>query len=181
MSYVPWHGCSYSHSATLQDSVLTGSRFPNRTNSPTPSSTSQSLALQRDNPSTQPDVVANRRDHNARISYFDPSNQATVERLIIDAAETQLDGEGEDENAQAILTNVEEMIEGYEWASEDAISRKMTKGAVDLIEARLSDELMALEKVNEAISYMRINFISIYFPRQTFTRFLNLMIVLHWL
>ncbi|KAF8807747.1 exocyst complex component, sec3 subunit [Phlegmacium glaucopus] len=134
--------------AAPQGSALTRSRFPNRTNSPTPSLTSRSLALQRDYPSTPLDVVANRRDQNARISYFDPSNQATVDRLITGAAETQLDGEGEEENVQATLTNVEEMIEGYEWASENTISRKTTKGAVDLIEARLLDELMALEKAN---------------------------------
>jgi len=71
------------------------------------------------------------------------------------------------------------MIEGYEWASEDAIGRKMAKGAVDLIEARLLNELMALEKVNKTLCSMRLKFM--YFPRQTFTRFLNLMIVLHLL
>lgn len=93
------------------------------------------------------DVVANRGGHNARISYFDPSNQATVDRLIVDAPEPELDGEGEEENAQATLANVEEMLEGYEWVSEDVIGRKLSKGAVDLIEARLLDELTALEKV----------------------------------
>lgn len=179
MHSLPWHSCSYFYSAAPQGSAITRPRFPNRTNSPTPSFKSRSLALQRDNPSTPLDVVANRRDHNARISYFDPSNQAAVDRLIAGAAETQLDGEGEEENAQATLTNVEEMIEGYEWASEDAIGRKMAKGAVDLIEARLLNELMALEKVNKTLCSMRLKFM--YFPRQTFTRFLNLMIVLHLL
>ena len=118
--------------------------------------TPRSLARQRDNPLTPLDVVANRRDHNARISYFDPSNQATLDRLIADAPETEIDGEGEEENAQATLANVEEMIEGYEWASEDAIGRKMAKGAVDLIEARLLDELMALEKVTKTICWIEI-------------------------
>ena len=60
----------------------------------------------------------------ARISYFDPSNQATVDRFIVDAPETELDGEGEEENAQATLANVEEMMEGYEWVSENVIGRK---------------------------------------------------------
>jgi hypothetical protein len=113
--------------------------------------TSRTLAYQRDTPSTPLDIVTNRRDHNARISYFDPSNQATVDRLIVDSQETELDGEGEEENAQATLANVEEMIEGYEWVSENVISRKLSKGAVDLIEARLLDELMALEKVTKTI------------------------------
>ncbi|EEB87440.1 hypothetical protein MPER_15204, partial [Moniliophthora perniciosa FA553] len=45
------------------------------------------------------------------------------------------------------MESVEEMIEGYEWASDDVIGRKTARGAADLIEARLLDELMALEKV----------------------------------
>lgn len=88
-----------------------------------------------------------RRDQNARISYFDPSNQATLDRLIL-GADTQAEIDGEEENAQATLGNVEEMIEGYEWASDDVVGRKMARGAVDMIEARLLDELMALEKAN---------------------------------
>jgi exocyst complex component 1 len=127
------------------------------------------------------DVVANRGGHNARISYFDPSNQATVDRLIVDAAEPELDVEGEEENAQATLANVEEMLEGYEWVSENVIGRKMSKGAVDLIEARLLDELLALEKVTKISFNLRLNFIFNYFSRQTFTRFSNLMIAFHWL
>ena len=98
------------------------------------------------NTSEQSEANVSRRDQNARISYFDPSNQALLDRLIL-GADTQTDIDGEEENAQATLANVEEMIEGYEWASDDVIGRKMTKGAVDLIEARLLDELMALEKV----------------------------------
>ena len=152
----PWSSCSYCYSAAPQDSATTRSHLPNRTNSPAPSLTSRSFAYQRDNPSTLLDVVANRRDHNARISYFDPSNQATVDRLIVDAPEIELDGEGEEESAQATLANVEEMIEGYEWVSENVIGRKMTKGAVDLIEARLLDELMALEKVIETICKIKV-------------------------
>ena len=41
------------------------------------------------------------------------------------------------------------MLEGYEWFSENVIGRNLLKGAVDLIEARLLDELMALEKVTK--------------------------------
>jgi hypothetical protein len=46
------------------------------------------------------------------------------------------------------MTSVEEMLEGYEWASDDVIGRKTARGTADLIEARLLDELMALEKAN---------------------------------
>ncbi|KDR85366.1 hypothetical protein GALMADRAFT_234191 [Galerina marginata CBS 339.88] len=113
--------------------------------SPTPSSRSRIPRV--DNNSVASDTNPARRDQNARISYFDPSNQALLDRLIL-GADTQNDVDGEEENAQATLANVEEMIEGYEWASDDVIGRKMTRGAVDLIEARLHDELMALEKAN---------------------------------
>lgn len=46
------------------------------------------------------------------------------------------------------MTSVEEMLEGYEWASDDVMGRKASRGTADLIEARLLDELMALEKVD---------------------------------
>lgn len=115
--------------------------------SPTPSTRSRNIPSKSENKSNGPEANAQRRDQNARISYFDPANQATLDRLIL-SADTQIDGEGEEENAQATLTNVEEMIEGYEWTGDDVIGRKTAKGAVDLIEARLLDELMALEKVS---------------------------------
>lgn len=88
-----------------------------------------------------------RRDQNARISFFDPVNQAMLDRLLL-GNEPQGDVEGDEESARATLASVEEMIEGYEWASDDVIGRKMTKGAVDMIEARLLDELTALEKAS---------------------------------
>ncbi|KAF8917639.1 exocyst complex component Sec3-domain-containing protein [Mucidula mucida] len=86
-----------------------------------------------------------RREQNARISYFDPANQAMIDRLIGGANDAEA---GEEENTQATMANVEEMIEGYEWASEDVFGRKTARGAAELIEARLLDELMALEKAN---------------------------------
>ncbi|KAF5384820.1 hypothetical protein D9615_001378 [Tricholomella constricta] len=97
---------------------------------------------------TTSDGPAFRRDQNARISYYDPANQAALDRLISGGSGIDADVEGEDENASATMTNVEEMIEGYEWASDDVITRKSSRGAADLIEARLLDELMALEKAN---------------------------------
>jgi exocyst complex component 1 len=68
----------------------------------------------------------------------------TIDRLISGSD----DIDGDEENAQATMTTVEEMIEGYDWASDDIISRKAPRGAADLIEARLLDELTALEKVS---------------------------------
>ncbi|KAG6830301.1 hypothetical protein H0H92_001379 [Tricholoma furcatifolium] len=96
-----------------------------------------------------------RRDHNARISFYDPANQATLDRLISEGG-INIETEGEDENASATIANVEDMIEGYEWASDDVITRKSSRGAADLIEARLLDELLALEKsVSDDIVYIQ--------------------------
>ncbi|KAF8973564.1 exocyst complex component Sec3-domain-containing protein [Flammula alnicola] len=131
------------------ESLAVRPRVPSRTNnaSPPPSTRSRNMPSRVENTSVTADTNVVRKDQNARISYFDPSNQAMLDRLII-GADNQTEVEGEEENAQATLANVEEMIEGYEWASDDVIGRKMTRGAVDLIEARLLDELMALEKAN---------------------------------
>lgn len=93
-----------------------------------------------------------RRDPNARVSFFDPANQATLDRLLSgdmllkdDFDEGAGEGEVAEETAQAMLNSVEEMLEGYEWASGElfAPGRETT----DQIEARLLRELMALEKV----------------------------------
>lgn len=121
---------------------------PSMNASPISSIRSQKPTVRAEEFSTQQDGPSLRRDQNARISYFDSTNQATLDRLVSIAPDSHLNVEAEEEDVQDTLTNVEEMIEGYEWASEDVISRKTTKGAVDLIEARLLDELMALEKAN---------------------------------
>ena len=89
----------------------------------------------------------NRKDSKTRISFFDSANQGVIERLLVDDAGSQSTIEGEEETAQAIMSNVEDMLEGYDWASDDVIGRKHAKGTVDLIEARLTGELMALENV----------------------------------
>jgi hypothetical protein len=57
------------------------------------------------------------------------------------------DPEGEEDGTQDIMANVEEMLEGYEWASDDILGRTRSRGAVDQVAARLQDELMALDKV----------------------------------
>ncbi|KZT30718.1 hypothetical protein NEOLEDRAFT_1126325 [Neolentinus lepideus HHB14362 ss-1] len=98
-----------------------------------------------------------RRDHNARISFFDPANQAALDRLL-SAGETLPNTsssgqegapvETEEETAQATMANVEEMLEGYEWASEDIMGRQRVRSAADQIEAKLSSELTALDNAN---------------------------------
>lgn len=86
-----------------------------------------------------------KRDPNARISFFDHANQAALDRLLSQGA---TEGEGEEESTQATMASVEEMIEGYEWVSDDIIGRRTVRGAAELIEARLLDELTALDKAS---------------------------------
>ncbi|KAJ7357195.1 exocyst complex component sec3 subunit [Mycena albidolilacea] len=119
-----------------------------RAPSPSPSTRAPSPSVPRTTPKRNGTVGPDgggRREQNARISFFDPGNQAALDRLII-SAPNEVDGE--EESAQATMSNVEEMIEGYEWAIDDVIGRKSGRGAADLIEARLLDELLALDKAN---------------------------------
>ncbi|KAF9814500.1 hypothetical protein IEO21_05051 [Rhodonia placenta] len=115
--------------------------------------------LPRKTPSRAPSMApgdSGQRRENARVSFFDPANQATLNRLLSGdvVIHDDADGDGvgsdigEDESAQATLDSMEEMLEGYEWASDDFMGRTSVTGAADRIEARLLDELMALEKAN---------------------------------
>ncbi|KAJ7225687.1 exocyst complex component sec3 subunit [Mycena pura] len=129
-------------STTVSTSRSSPSRAPSRAPSPSPKTTKRSGTV------APTDGVSSRRDQstqNARVSFFDPGNQAALDRLIT-AGSTDVDGE--EESAQSVMSNVEEMIEGYEWAIDDVIGRKSARGAADLIEARLLDELLALDKAN---------------------------------
>lgn len=69
--------------------------------------------------------------------------------VLHEAVDEEGDGAGvvEDESARATLESVEEMLEGYEWASDDILGRRALTGTVEQMEARLLDELMALDKV----------------------------------
>ncbi|KAI6153692.1 exocyst complex component Sec3-domain-containing protein [Pisolithus tinctorius] len=89
-----------------------------------------------------------RREHSNRVSFFDPANQAAIGRLVAGDLGEEEDVEGGQETSQAAMLSVEEMLEGYDWASDDMFDRKSTRGAADLVEARLLDELTALEKAN---------------------------------
>lgn len=106
-----------------------------------------------------------RRDPNARISFFDPANQALLDRLLSSAtgpssstgkptetsppvgAEDEEEIEDEGENTQATLADIEEMLDGYEWLGEGMGLLKTSKGPADHIESRLLDELLQLERV----------------------------------
>ncbi|KAJ6519655.1 exocyst complex component sec3 subunit [Mycena sanguinolenta] len=142
---------SLSVNRPSKDSPVTpASAYPSSARAPSPTpSRAPSPSVSRTTPkragTVAPSDATSRRDQNARISFFDPGNQAALDRLII-SAPNEVDGE--DESAQATMSNVEEMIEGYEWAIDDVIGRKSARGAADLIEARLLDELLALDKAN---------------------------------
>lgn len=78
----------------------------------------------------------------------------------------------EEENAQETMASLEEMLEGYEWASDSGLGNGKAKGTVDQIEARLLDELMALDKVS-LMSLIITNLLTLR-ERQISTRLLNL-------
>lgn len=116
-----------------------------------------------------------RREHNNRVSFFDPANQVALDRLVAGDWGSEEDAEGAEETAEETMISVEEMLEGYEWASDDMFGRKSAKGAADLVEARLLDELMALEKVGRP-TFNRFSSPSNSFVRLTYTLSWNLMI-----
>ncbi|KAF9270059.1 hypothetical protein L218DRAFT_888394 [Marasmius fiardii PR-910] len=121
-----------------------GTNTPPRSRPESPASSVRSRKHRTPAPVAHSEPTLPRREQNIRITFFDPANQAAIDRLLVGPNEA----EGEEENAVATMSNVEEMIEGYEFASDDVIGRKTARGAADLIEARLLDELMALEKAN---------------------------------
>lgn len=116
-----------------------------------------------------------RREHNNRVSFFDPANQIALDRLVAGDWGSEEDAEGAEETAEKTMISVEEMLEGYEWASDDILGRKSVKGAADLVEARLLDELMALEKVCY-LTFDRLSSTSNSLVRLTYTLSWNPMI-----
>jgi hypothetical protein len=139
-----------SPATSINRSVSAGITHPSDyRRSPSPAVSSGSKARTRTQsrgPNVPLEQAQLRRDQNARISFFDPANQSALDRLIFRGSGTS-DPDGEEETTQDIMASVEEMLEGYEWASDDILGRSRSKGAVDQIAARLLDELMALEKV----------------------------------
>ena len=115
-----------------------------------------------------------RRDPKARISFFDPANQALLDRLLFSESavspqpvlpaskDNRHEGEdraihmnevGYDEDLEeegdtvaSMLGNIEEMLEGYEWIG-DGLASRTRKGPTEAIESRLLDELLLLERV----------------------------------
>ncbi|KAL4069753.1 exocyst complex component Sec3-domain-containing protein [Scleroderma yunnanense] len=127
------------------------SAYPTTAGIPPPSHTESPNSFQsasRANTPKPPEPQHTRREHNKRVSFFDPANQVSISRLVAGELGDKEDAEGVEEATQATILNVEEMLEGYDWASDDMFGRKSTRGAADLVEARLLDELTALEKAN---------------------------------
>ncbi|EGO30577.1 hypothetical protein SERLADRAFT_364519 [Serpula lacrymans var. lacrymans S7.9] len=89
-----------------------------------------------------------REYNNNRVSFFDHANQALLDRLVAGDFGIDDEDEGQQETVQAIMASVEDMLEGYEWASDDVLGKNTARKAADLVEARLLDELTALEKAN---------------------------------
>lgn len=142
-------------------------------------------------PSTLPSALATSlplrpvdtsHSRNARISFFDPPNQALLDRLLatdsaIVASSSVVGGDNEEESVRATLTNVEEMLDGFEWATEDIFGKGSRglglgaglagKGSAEQIEARLLDELMALEKVLFVVNNHYLSLIWCFYRRMS--------------
>jgi hypothetical protein len=91
-----------------------------------------------------------RKDPYARISFYDPANQAAADRLLMAGNDKGL---REEESNEATIANIEEMLDGYEWNSVGTLGIwGESEGAADQIEARLLKELSALDAVSNQIS-----------------------------
>lgn len=153
---VPFASSSSASSSLAAPSPV--SAYPHTPETARPRNLSSSPGMRPRQLSIGPDGPSNsqtRREPNSRVSFFDPANQAVLDRLLsgdITLQDYKEEGGEEgtevgEETAQAMLTSVEEMLEGYEWASGDFMAGT-PRGTTDQVEARLMDELMALEKVN---------------------------------
>lgn len=172
---------SYAPEPTLE--IGGRQRGPSRTASPAPSSNSKrSQRSRREAPSPEPSLPAAprinrlpssgqaiRKEANTRISFFDPGNQAALDRLLFASAiasgnqttspdanaDTTVQQSGDTDDVEweegdtvaATLTNIEEMLEGYEWIG-NGRSMSSNKGEGEHIESRLLDELLLLERVS---------------------------------
>ena len=133
----------------------------------------------------------NPHSRNARISFFDPPNQALLDRLLatdsaIIANSGARGGDNEEESVRATLTSVEEMLDGFELATEDLFGKSSRgrlglgasvagTGSAEQIEAQLLDELMALEKVGSRVQQL-FYAVQLVFHRRTYTRSSSLTI-----
>ncbi|KDQ19898.1 hypothetical protein BOTBODRAFT_27319 [Botryobasidium botryosum FD-172 SS1] len=91
-----------------------------------------------------------RGDPTARVSFFDPGNQSALDRLLAQDTNQLSPGTDDDLGADA-MAYVEDMLESLEWgdlSGNGQAKQRMARGAADQIEARLLDELTALEKAN---------------------------------
>ncbi len=105
-------------------------------------------------PSERPDSGA--PDPQASNKVVD---RPTVEPSELNGVDDELLSPDDEYSAEGTMANVEEMIDEFEWniihvGSDDSTGsaatmrgRKRARAAADQIEARLQDELMALEKV----------------------------------
>jgi hypothetical protein len=154
----------FVHTSSPLSATPTVAQLP-RSESPVSVRSQQSQKLPSSKSIPTPEPPQPRREHNNRVSFFDPLNQAALDRLV--AGDYPEDGSaGEEETSQATMASVEEMLEGFEWASDDFFGKKNAKGAADLVEARLLDELIALEKVNQALEKPHVSQLLIHVPGQ---------------
>jgi hypothetical protein len=97
--------------------------------------------------SASPDALSQRR-----VSFNPPPLTTAYSRDVLLTSRPGLFGalsehDDPDEAGDAIMANVEEMIEGFDWTAVTSSSGERSKGT-DAIEGRLLDELTALENVS---------------------------------
>ncbi|ORY34282.1 exocyst complex component Sec3-domain-containing protein [Naematelia encephala] len=92
---------------------------------------------------------------NRRASFHPPPlNTAFSREVLLTSRTGLLPGaagltiDGDDQQDDAILSNVEEMLEGFEWTAAGGADIGRKKGSADAIEGRLLDELAALDSAN---------------------------------
>jgi len=100
--------------------------------------------------STTPDLLASQQ---RRVSFHPPPLTTAYSRDVLLTSRTGMFGaigedDDPDEAGDAIMSNVEEMIEGFDWTAATVGGADRSK---DVIEGRLLDELAALESVSLGI------------------------------
>lgn len=90
-----------------------------------------------------------------RVSFHPPPLTTAYSRDVLLTsrtgylgAEIMLADDDDDEAGDAIMANVEEMIEGFDWTAATAATGEARSKGTDAIEGRLLDELSALESAN---------------------------------
>lgn len=124
---------------------------PDSVGQPSPK-TANGLVVPSINEPARPRDGAAPQDRKRRVSFVPPPLSTGYSRDVLLTPRTGLLGSdvalsSDDDAGDAIMANVEELIEGFDWTATAAAGDKARSGP-DAIEGRLLDELAALESAN---------------------------------